>query len=191
MGLWLFQALRNFPARLEGFTGKPALLSQASWMEKPQGLSSQAWKAGQPPKCKAGPLLLGACPSSWGTAAARGPGPPHAAPAPPLRGASQPRAAPSPAPDRRHRVEAHGHQLPVPSKAQSCGTWLRPSAPFFFFFSCISHVTQFHILTGSATTTATSSPMSGNGKTATAVAKGKALTCSWNKKGARLSLHFS
>ena len=59
-----------------------------------------------------------------------------------------------------------------------------------FFLFCISYIIQFHILTGSAITTATSSPKSENGKTATAAAKGKALMCSRNKKLHNFSFIF-
>ena len=59
-----------------------------------------------------------------------------------------------------------------------------------FFLFCVSYIIQFHILTGSAITTATSSPKSENGKTATAAAKGEALMCSRNKKLHNFSFIF-
>lgn len=58
------------------------------------------------------------------------------------------------------------------------------------FLFCISYIIQFHILTGSAITTATSSPKSERGRRAAAVAEGNALTCSRNKKLHNFSFIF-
>ena len=55
---------------------------------------------------------------------------------------------------------------------------------------CISYIIQFHILTGSAITTASSSPKSENGKTATTAVKGNALMRSRNEKLHNFSFIF-
>nr|KAF6485568.1 hypothetical protein HJG63_010723 [Rousettus aegyptiacus] len=68
--------------------------------------------------------------------------------------------------------------MPSQQRSTSHGNKGQRAVPLDDFLFCISYIIQFHILTGSAITTATSSPKSENGKTATAVAKGKALMCS-------------